>query len=170
MTDDRQKAQEIYHKVLDALQQLPDDWDEGGIARRDRTSAALVQLILNEQGADHDHKVALEAAHDVEKNALGGELAVSFQGVSIAFLAQWVQENEDDLNYKSTDAVVERVIKASSNRASIVGPDGHGRALLQGDHTPQMEGEADFLPITRVAPDVLCIWVPVAWRCSASID
>ena len=77
MTDDRQKAQEIYRKVLDALQvstqqstlplvapvidrlsltdrfvitqQLLDDWDEGGIARRDRTSAALVQLILNEQ-------------------------------------------------------------------------------------------------------------------------
>jgi hypothetical protein len=53
---------------------------------------------LNEQGVDES--AALEAAHEVERNALGGELAVLFQGVSIGFLAQWVQEHEDELNCK----------------------------------------------------------------------
>jgi hypothetical protein len=129
LTDDQDKARRIFEKVLAEIRKQPSDWKGGAVVRRDRTAAALVKLILQQkvEGVGHD-------AHRVEKDAFGGELAVSFQGVAVAFLAQLVQEQDADLKYISTDAVVERVIKPASKRASVTGPSGHGRAYIETLH------------------------------------
>eukprot|EP01045_Picozoa_sp_COSAG04_P004528 COSAG04_NODE_198_length_20599_cov_6.484137_3_plen_815_part_00 len=145
MTDDQIKGRRIFEKVLRALDVLPESWNDGTVARRDRTAAALVQLILQmaPPDAEDEKNAALEDAHTVEKRALGGELAVSFQGISVAFLVAFGEEHNTELNYLSTDAVVERVIKPSSKRASIVGPSRKGRAFIETVH-PQWKGKPTF--------------------------
>ena len=141
-TDDQVKGRRIFEKVLRALDTLPEAWNEGTVARRDRTAAALVQLIL-QMAPEEAKDAALEEAHRVEKDALGGELAVSFQGISVAFLIGFAEEHNTELNYLSTDAVVERVIKPSSKRLDVVGPSRKGRAFIETVHE-QWKGKPSY--------------------------
>ena len=134
-----QKCRVAQDVLADLKENKPEDWNEGKVARRDRTAAALVQLLLpaSVQGAELSPEARTEMmqeAHRVEKDALGGELAVSFQGVSVAFLQKFAQEHNEVLNFLSTDAVVERVIKPASKRASVIGPTGMGRAFIETLH------------------------------------
>jgi hypothetical protein len=47
MTDDQERAKGILRRVLgDLMTTKPPDWNKGKVARRDRTAAALVQLLL----------------------------------------------------------------------------------------------------------------------------
>ena len=107
--DDTSRSQQIFEQVLTILRELPSGWNGGAVARLDRSVAGLVKVLL---------RVDAEKAHEAEKKWLGGELAVSFEGVSIEFLANFVQQHNSELNFLSTDAVVERVIKPSSKRLS----------------------------------------------------
>eukprot|EP01046_Picozoa_sp_COSAG06_P053638 COSAG06_NODE_9324_length_1929_cov_1.789617_2_plen_356_part_00 len=107
-TDCTDRAQDIFETVLTALRELPHDWDCGKVARLDRTTAKLVKVLLAKDST---------LAHDQEKECLG-ELAVSFEGVSIEFLANFVEQHNSELNFLSTDAVVERLIKPASRRLS----------------------------------------------------
>ena len=142
MTDDKGKSRSVFEKVLRALERYPVDWNEGAVARRDRTAAALVALILQMVPSDataDEKDAALKDAHSVAKQALGGELAVSFQGISVAFLVAFGAEHNAELNYLSTDAVVERVIKPSSKPEgfgprSFGGPGRNGRAFIETVH------------------------------------
>jgi hypothetical protein len=128
MTDDQERAKTILKDVLADLMEKPPDWNEGKVARRDRTAAALVQLLLpasavhDAELSPEDREKMMKEAHIVEKEALGGELAVSFQGVSVAFLQKFAEEHNESLNFLSTDAVVERAIKPASEQASVIGP------------------------------------------------
>jgi hypothetical protein len=126
LTDDQDKSQRIFRQVLEAVQAKPASWNGAKIARRDRTAAALVQVLLQQ-----DSEEAQLLAHAVEKSSCDGELAVSFQGLSVAFLANFAAEQDGELNYISTDAVVERVIKPSTKRAAVVGTNGQGRAFIE---------------------------------------
>ena len=138
LTEEQGKAQRTFERVLAAVRELPEDWNAAKVARRDRTAGALVQLLLS-QGSEEQ----TAAAHAVEKAAFAGELAVSFQGVSVAFLAAFVEEHDAELNFLSTDAVVERVIKLESKRASVVGPTRQGRAFIETLHE-QWKGTPTF--------------------------
>ena len=134
-----QKCRVSQDVLADLKENKPEEWNEGKVARRDRTAAALVQLLLpaSVQGAElspESRTEMMQEAHRVEKDALGGELAVSFQGVSVAFLQKFAQEHNEVLNFLSTDAVVERVIKPASKRASVIGPTGMGRAFIETLH------------------------------------
>lgn len=142
MTDDQVKARHTFEKVLRALNILPETWKGGTVARRDRTAAALVQLILR-MAPEEMKDAALKDAHSVEKKALGGELAVSFEGISVAFLIGFAEEHNAELNYLSTDAVVERVIKPSSKRLAVVGPSRKGRAFIETIHE-RWKGKPSF--------------------------
>ena len=127
LTEDQAKARRMFEKVLAAIKQKPQSWKEGKVARLDKTSAALVALIL--QGGS---EVAHLDAYRVEKDALGGELAVSFKGVSVEFLARFAERHDAELSFISTDATVERVIKPASKRASGFGQvDTEGRAYIE---------------------------------------
>lgn len=125
LTDDQQHAENLLRRVLGDLMTKPANWSEGKVARRDRTAAALTQLLLHSSTATGEDPATtwetMERVHNVQKEALGGDLAVSFQGVSVAFLLEFSREHNERLNFLSTDAVVERIIKPESNRASVVG-------------------------------------------------
>jgi hypothetical protein len=138
LTEEQGKAQQTFERVFAVVKELPADWNAAKVARRDRTAAALVQHLLS-QGSEEQ----TAAAHAVEKAAFAGELAVSFQGVSVAFLSVFVEEHNTELNYLSTDAVVERVIKSESKRAAAVGPSGQGRAFIETLHE-QWKGRPTF--------------------------
>ena len=75
-TDDTNQAAMIFEQVLVVLTHLPHDWNYGTVARLDRSVAALVEVLL---------KSDTEKAHKTEKKWLG-ELAVSFDGISVEFL------------------------------------------------------------------------------------
>ena len=91
-----------------------------------RKQLRLLGILLQQ-----DSEEAQLLAHAVEKSSCDGELAVSFQGLSVAFLANLAAEQDGELNYISTDAVVERVIKPSTKRAAVVGTNGQGRAFIE---------------------------------------
>jgi hypothetical protein len=102
MTDDLERAEALFRQVLAALPHDTDFAQRCAVARCDRTAAALEKLLLRQGRASE--------AHNVQKEALG-ELAVSWQGLSIAFLEKFAASRDAELRFLSTDAMVERVIK-----------------------------------------------------------
>jgi hypothetical protein len=140
LTSDRGAAEVLFRRVLDALQAM--DPPTGGEkshkrpARTDRTTAELVKL-LNLDGRTQD-------AHDAERAvATTNELAVSWEGVSINMWRRFAEENANAINFLSTDAVVERIVKPSSVSQLLFDPAPKGRALIEMTHA-EFKGKPTF--------------------------
>ena len=70
--------------------------------------------------------------HKEERRAhSSGELAVSWQGVSIEFLKRFAAEHDGELAYLSTDAVVERVVKPRTRSRRMFEQTPRGHALIE---------------------------------------
>ena len=131
---DKQKARKIFEILISKMLQLDRDCVLAcEVAGLDKTCAALVQMCSLDEAE----------TRRIQRLSLSGELAVSFQGLSVEFMAKFVQEHDTELNFLSTDAVVERVIKPASKRASVIGPSGKGRAFIETVHE-QWKGPPTF--------------------------
>ena len=105
-------------------------------ARTDRTTAELVK-VLNLDGRTQE-------AHDAERAvATTNELAVSWEGVSINMWRRFAEENANAINFLSTDAVVERIVKPSSVSQLLFDPAPKGRALIEMTHA-EFKGKPTF--------------------------
>ena len=127
-----QKAQELFRRVLSALKDQGED--ETRLARMDRTTAELVKVLNTEE------------AHTAECDmSPTNELAVSWEGVSIAFLQRFVEDHRESANFMSTDAVVERIIKPVSASKVLYDPEPKGRALIEMTHSQYKGAPTLFL-------------------------
>ena len=82
------------------------------VAARDKTVAELASVLRQQ----HKH----DAADAAIKHWLQSELPLSFRGVSVTFLENFVQEHNQDLNWLSTNACVERLIKPKTKGQALI--------------------------------------------------
>jgi len=136
LTDDIARAEALFREVIAALRNVGVETAaalmarakaDNVIARLDTTSAELMKL-LNDAGQP-------EAAHTVER-AVGasGELAISFDGVSVDFLCKFEDEHKEAINFLSTDAVTERILKPLSKSTKLYDPEPKGQAVIEMAH------------------------------------
>jgi uncharacterized membrane protein YgcG len=135
ITGNYKRAEEIYLEILPLLpvdvifSNLPDDINKcqtdrqreilryHKFAARDTTVAALA-MILRIQNKHH-------VADNTIKLWLNCELPLSFNGVSVSFLEKFIENHEKDINFLSTNATVERLIKPMTKN------NGSGRAFIE---------------------------------------
>ena len=99
------------------------------IARMDHTSAELVKL-LRQIGP-----TATAEVHAIECQASSsGELPVSWEGVSVSFLEKFYADHRNEIEFLSTDAVVERIIKPKTETKILYDPEPKGRAMVEMAH------------------------------------
>ena len=82
------------------------------VAARDKTVAELASVLRQQ----HKH----DAADAAIKHWLQSELPLSFRGVSVTFLENFVHEHNQDLNWLSTNACVERLIKPKTKGQALI--------------------------------------------------
>ena len=118
LTDNAARAEELFRKVLGQLDvTVAADGSQvfavfGRVARADRTSAELVKM-LNQLGKVAEAPAVEKAASPTK------QLAVSWKGLSVSFLEQFVLEHGDELAFLSTDAVVERLVKPRTKSTGV---------------------------------------------------
>lgn len=124
LTADQAQAESLLREVIADLKQSD---TQCAVARIDRTSAELVRLLNDAGRQDEAHIVQLEASWS-------GELAVSFHGISVEFLCKFEEDHAEAVNFLSTDAVVERIIKPCSKATKLYDPDPKGQAVIEMAH------------------------------------
>ncbi|KAK3242474.1 hypothetical protein CYMTET_47839 [Cymbomonas tetramitiformis] len=113
LTQNVDLAEKLFGQVLQRLPSAATTVRAGAHARRDRTTAELVQL-LKQQGR-------IEDAHTAERDVSGcGKLPVSWEGISVSYLEGFAEENAAELRFLSTDAFVERVVKPETRKHGAV--------------------------------------------------
>ena len=128
LANDRTKAEDRFRKVIGMLQETDaSEASKNAIARMDRTSAELVKLLRQSERTSD----AYTAEREVSRT---GELPVSWEGVSVSFLQRFYDEHRSDIEFLSTDAVVERIIKPKS-QTNMYDPDPTGRAMVEMAHS-----------------------------------
>ena len=138
LTSEPQKAEELFRRVLEVLKAGAEgSAHEKRGARSDRTTAELVKVLRSEGRVEDAHEAEREMS---ETN----ELAVSWEGINISFLEKFVEENREAVNFLSTDAVVERIIKPKSASKLLYDPEPQrGQALIEMTHE-QYKGTPSF--------------------------
>ena len=124
LTADQAQAEGLLREVIAGLKQSD---TQCAVARIDRTSAELVRLLNDAGRHDEAHIVQLEASWS-------GELAVSFHGISVELLCMFEEEHAEAVNFLSTDAVVERIIKPCRKATKLYDPDPKGQAVIEMAH------------------------------------
>lgn len=137
LTDAPDHAEALFQRTLARLSTRPptpgsQNGSQNGearhIARRDRTSAELVRLLRRQGRTEDARRVQIEAGDN-------GQLAVSWQGISVNFLDKFVDEHRDAVEFMSTDATVERILKPSTRSGGILFPPmASGKALIEMAH------------------------------------
>eukprot|EP01044_Picomonas_judraskeda_P001194 COSAG03_NODE_66_length_15090_cov_6.646455_2_plen_966_part_00 len=142
LTDNAERAEEIFERVISRLDvSAASDGRQvfnvfGNWARRDKTSAELVKLLNVLNRVPDAHKIERQASPT-------GQLAVSWNGVSVSFLEQFAKEYRDELEFLSTDATVERIIKPRTKTTQMFDPSPKGVALIETVHN-SLKGRPDF--------------------------
>ena len=121
LTSNITRAEEIFHQVLGGLVQESTEPPRMKKARRThdptnssrviRTTVALAEMLRNSQPERLDEVDALLL--DTNPH---GTLPVAFAGVSLQFLQSFLVECGSELDFLSTDACVERVLKPRTQR------------------------------------------------------
>jgi hypothetical protein len=131
MTDAAERSEAIFRRVLQRLKTLHalPNGDNEHIARTDRTSAELVKLLrcFGETKTHEAHRIATEVSNSAE-------LPVSWEGISVQFLENFLDDHREAVEFLSTDAVVERIIKPLSQSSLLYDPDPKGRAMIEMAH------------------------------------
>ena len=136
LTDDVDQAEKGFRVVLSRLRaidkRVAGSNDAGQhLEKRKQIKAAEFQSICGLMRVLAKQGRAAES-HDEERKAdSSGELAVSWQGVSIEFLKSLVAAHEGEFSYLSTDAVVERVIKPTTRSRRMFEEPPRGHALIE---------------------------------------
>eukprot|EP01044_Picomonas_judraskeda_P002017 COSAG03_NODE_133_length_11910_cov_3.872407_3_plen_919_part_00 len=161
LTDNTTRAEELFKRVISRLDvSAAEDGRQvfnvfGEWARMDKTSAELVKLLNRLKRVPH--------AHEIEKQASPTrQLAVSWNGVSISFLEQFAEEYRDELEFLSTDATVERIIKPRTKATQMFDPRPAGVALIETVHE-SLKGPPDFF-LTHAWRQTFFVPQRCAWR------
>eukprot|EP01052_Picozoa_sp_SAG31_P005411 SAG31_NODE_237_length_19590_cov_13.149915_17_plen_655_part_00 len=131
LTNAVDRAKTILLRVVGRLKKRgPCNEEESNhVARLDRTAAELVKMLkLGGQTAEA-HKMECLASHD------GNELPVSWNGPTIDYLQQFQHKHRHELDFLSTDATVERIIKPQTANKLLGEPVPTGRALIEMVHS-----------------------------------
>ena len=140
ITDASDRAEVIFRRVLQRIKAMPVLHDGNNhIARSDRTAAELVKLLRRsgETTTQEAHRIAVEVSGS-------GELPVSWEGISVEFVETFLDDHGAAVEFLSTDAVVERVIKPTSRSPSFLyDPDPKGKALIEMAHD-RYKGSSSF--------------------------
>ena len=124
--NDLNEAEMGFRRVLKELRSLrPDEHPKA--ARADWTTAELVKLLRRTGRTEDAH----EAECAISETS---ELAVSWDGISVEFVRRFVEGHSEAVNFLSTDAMVERIIKPASARRLLFEPVPAGRSLIEMAH------------------------------------
>ena len=141
LADQSEQAEDIFNRVLERLlvvKKAGSPSTADAIARADRTAAELVKL-LRRQGRIQDVE---RVKKTVSKT---GELPVSWDGVTLDFLHKFVDEHSDSVEFLSTDAVVERIVKPTSSSTMLYDPEPKGRAVVEMAHSKNRSTPSFFI-------------------------
>jgi hypothetical protein len=161
LTSNTSRAEEIFQRIIDRLDvSAANDGRQifnvfGRVARVDKTSAEFVKMLNKLQRVEDAHKVEREASPT-------GQLAVSWKGVSISFLEKFVEEYRSELEFLSTDATVERIVKPRTKTTVMFDPQPKGVALIETVHDA-LKGTPNFF-LTHAWRQTFYVPETCGWR------